>query len=49
MWYSWRPERDSSLFAIRRNERAWEIATEKFPNLCRESDRMLDEIEKEKQ
>ena len=39
---------DASLFAIRGNERAWEIAKEKFPNLCVECDRMLDEIEKEK-
>jgi hypothetical protein len=39
----------ANLFAIRGNEKAWAIATEKFPNLCREFDRMLDEIEKEKQ
>ena len=37
----------ANLFAIRGNKKAWTIATEKFPNLCREFDRMLDEIEAE--
>lgn len=37
----------ANLFAIRGNKKAWKIASEKFPNLCREFDRMLNEIEAE--